>query len=318
MVRGLFADDRWSIDTMGGFSSDTTAGLISASDLVVVFGASLNRWTTRGGTLLKSAQVVQIDTDPHAFGRDYDVDRAVLGDSELVADALVQMVPPARAARYRTPHVEEKIRTSLLWRDVPFEDTSTSTQIDPRTLTIALDDLVPADRSVTFDGGNFCAYPAMFLGVRPGAYCMPLAFQSIGLSLGAGIGAALARPDRVSVVGVGDGGFMMSLVELDTAVRLQLPLLVVVYDDHAYGAEVHHFDGPGVSMDTVTFPDTDLAAIARGFGCEGAVVRSEQDLVAVDDWLRRGARAPLVIDAKMTSFPSWMLAHTFAHEENAT
>ena len=72
-------------------------------------------------------------------------------------------------------------------------------------------------------------------------YCLPLGFQCIGLSLAASIGAALAQPHRLPVVGVGDGGFMMSLVELDTAVRLRLPLVVVVYNDSAYGAEVHHF-----------------------------------------------------------------------------
>jgi thiamine pyrophosphate-dependent acetolactate synthase large subunit-like protein len=95
-------------------------------------------------------------------------------------------------------------------------------------------------------------------------------------------------------------------------VRLALPLVVVVYDDAAYGAEVHHF--PGYPQETVVFPDTDLAAIARGFGCTGVTVRTVEDLGHVRAWLAGPRTSPLVIDAKITSFPSWVLAHSFADE----
>ena len=76
-------------------------------------------------------------------------------------------------------------------------------------------------------------------------FCFTQAFQSIGLGLASALGAAVARPDRLTVAAVGDGGFLMSATELVTAVRLALPLLVVVYDDAAYGAEVHHFGPDG-------------------------------------------------------------------------
>lgn len=175
--------------------------------------------------------------------------------------------------------------------------------------------MLPAERVVVPDGGNFNGYPAMFLSVPDHhGYCLPLAFQSIGLALGAAVGAAIAAPDRVVIAGVGDGGFMMSLAELDTAVRLQQSLVVIVYNDNAYGAEVHHFAGDDVPMSTVTFPDTDIAAVARGFGCEAVTVRSLDDLKPVTDWVTGPRTTPLVIDAKITSFPSWVLAHTFTAE----
>jgi thiamine pyrophosphate-dependent acetolactate synthase large subunit-like protein len=107
---------------------------------------------------------------------------------------------------------------------------------------------------------------------------------------------------------------MMSLVELDTAVRLGLPLVVVVYNDSAYGAEVHHFGHTGQSLDIVEFPDTDIAAIARGFGCTGITVRSLEDLSGLSDWLDGDRSAPIVIDAKTISFPSWVDAHAFVGE----
>jgi thiamine pyrophosphate-dependent acetolactate synthase large subunit-like protein len=88
----------------------------------------------------------------------------------------------------------------------------------------------------------------------------------------------------------------MSIAELATAVRLGLPLLVVVYDDAAYGAEVHHFGPDGHPLQTVTFPDTDLAAIGRGFGAAGVTVRSAADLAGVADWLAGPRDGPLVVE----------------------
>ena len=145
-------------------------------------------------------------------------------------------------------------------------------------------------------------------------FCFTQAFQAIGLGLGTAIGAALARPDRMPVLGTGDGGFHMAIAELETAVRLRLPLVCIVYNDAAYGAEIHHFnaDGSEPDMSTVTFPDTDIAAIARGFGAEGVTVRRVQDLAAVREWLASDPQAPLVIDAKIASDSgAWWLAEAF-------
>ena len=171
---------------------------------------------------------------------------------------------------YRTPELAARIAREGRWRDVPYTDDSDDGRIDPRTLTIALDDLLPAQRTVAVDSGNFMGYPSMFLSVPDEqGFCFTQAFQSIGLGLATAIGAALARPDRLTVAALGDGGALMAVSELDTAVRLGLPMVVVVYDDEAYGAEVHHF-GPGrPPAGHRPVPDTDLAAIGRGFGCDG-------------------------------------------------
>ena len=67
----------------------------------------------------------------------------------------------------------------------------------------------------------------------------------------------------------------MAITEQETAVRIGRPLLIAVYNDAAYGAEVHHFGvgDPDTDLSTVTFPDTDLASIARGYGAAGVTVR---------------------------------------------
>src|SRR6202041_1505365 len=87
--------------------------------------------------------------------------------------------------------------------------------------------------------------------------------------------------------------------ELETAARLGLRLLVVVYDDAAYGAEVHHFAPLGHDVALVRFPDADLAAIARAAGAQAATVRAAADLDVVGPWLAAPAPGPLVLDAKV-------------------
>ncbi len=312
MARGFFNDDPWNVDVMGGFANPAMAELIRNADLIVAFGASLNRWTTRNGELVAGTTLVQVDVEREAFSLHRTVAAAIQGDAALVAAAVADALGIADRAGYRTPAIAEAISAGRLWRDQPYEPRREDGRIDPRSLAIALDHLLPAERIVTADAGSHTEYTAMYLQVPDDlGFCLPLGFQCIGLALPASIGAALAQPARLPVTGIGDGGFMMSLVELDTAVRLGLPMVIVVYNDSAYGAEVHHFGHSGLPLDIVEFPDTDIAAIARGFGCAGITVRSLDDLSGLRDWLEGDRSKPIVIDAKTISFPSWVDAHAF-------
>ena len=95
----------------------------------------------------------------------------------------------------------------------------------------------------------------------------------------------------------------MGAAELETVVRLGLPMVVVVYDDAAYGAEVHHFGPDGHALDTVRFPETDFAAIARGHGFDAVTVRSVEDLAAVASWVAGRRSSPAATTSKAST--SW-------------
>ena len=306
VAHGLFADSPWSLGISGGFATPRTAELIAGADLVVGWGCALNKWTTRKGDLL-GGTVVQVDVDPAAFGAHNRVDLGVVGDVAQTASDVLAALDGSTQDGCRTSPVGP-----VRWRDVPHEDESTSDRIDPRTLSARLDALLPAARVVSVDSGNFMGYPSAYLSV-PDQYgfCFTQAFQSIGLGLATAIGAALARPDRLSVAALGDGGFLMGVAELETVVRLGVPMVIVVYDDAAYGAEIHHF-GPDADLSSVTFPDTDLAALAEGFGCAGLTVRTVADLDGVTAWLAGPRDRPLLVDAKLTNDGgSWWLAEAF-------
>src|SRR5260370_14081640 len=131
-------------------------------------------------------------------------------------------------------------------------------------------------------------------GGGEGGCCLTQALQAMGLGLATAIGAAVARPDRLTVAALGGGGALMGVSELETVARLGLPMVVVVYDDEAYGAEVHHFGPDGDPLDTVRFPPADIAAIGRGFWFEGVTVRSAEDVAAVRGWLYGPRARPLL------------------------
>jgi acetolactate synthase-1/2/3 large subunit len=323
-AKGLFRGNPWDLDVSGGFATPLAAELIGAADLIVGWGCSLNMWTMRHGRLIgPDTTVVQVDDDVSAIGAHRPVDLAVLGDAALTGRAVLAALAGQGGPGYRSPQLQARIAREGRWRDVPYPDEGArgmdgpgedgEGRIDPRTLTIALDDLLPAERMVAVDSGNFMGYPSMFLSVPDArAFCFTQAYQSIGLGLASAIGAALAQPDRLPVAALGDGGALMGVSELETVVRLRMPMVIVVYDDEAYGAEVHHFGPDGHALDTVRFPPADIAAIGRGFGCAGVTIRGPQDLAPVREWLAGPRDRPLVIDAKVTSGSgSWWLEEAF-------
>ena len=315
--RGLFNGDPFNLDVSGGFATPVAAELISGADLVIAWGCALSMWTTRHGTLISDdATIIQVDANPGALSVHHRVDLGIPSDVSTAARALITELDRRgqRAEGYRTPTIAKRVAEEGRWRGVLFEPEAEPGRIDPRTLTIALDDLLPAERTVATDSGNFMGYPAMFLEVPDEhGFVFTQAFQSVGLGLATALGAAIARPDRLTVAALGDGGALMGASELETAVRLGLnDLLVVVYDDEAYGAEVHHFGPHGDSLANVRFPPADLAAIARGHGYAAATVRAGEDLAPVRSWLAGPRDRPMLIDAKVTrGRPSWWLEEAF-------
>jgi len=153
---------------------------------------------------------------------------------------------------------------------------------------------------VASDSGHFCGWVPRYLRVpNARASCLSHSFQSVGLGLASAIGLAIANPGKLAVLGAGDGGFLMSISDLETALRLKLRLCILVYNDSSYAAEVHYFRRQGYSIDIVQFPDTDFAAIARGYGARAATVRTLADLDPLRAWVAEGAPGVFVIDAKI-------------------
>jgi len=300
MADGLYRDSPWSLGICGGFASPRAARIMGDADAIVAFGASLNDFTLHGGRLLDpGATLVQVDLD--AAPTVSRVDLCVTGDAAQVAGVLLEGVHARglTASSWRDDVASDIGLTG--WEHEPYDDASTTSRIDPRSLSLALARLLPAKRTLVMDGGHFVGWPAMYWpSADPSAFVFTgAAFQTIGLGFAGAVGAAVGRTDRTTVVALGDGGALMGLPELETLIRVSRSALVVIFNDAAYGAEVHMYRPLVTDTSPAAFGDTDFAAVARAFGARSATVRTVADLAGLRAWRAAGCHGTYLLDCKV-------------------
>lgn len=298
--KDMFRDHPYNLGIVGSFSHSAGRRVMQEADCVLVFGASLNRYTTNDGTSLPDAPVIHVDACREHIGRFHWADLAVVGDARLVAHQLLGAVSQriSEDAPLRSDEARSRLASFSLWDD--FEPAQTQHTLDPRTLLLHLDRLLPEDRAVVTDNGNFFGFVPPHIAVpTPDRFKLSSDFAVIGLGLGTAVGTVVGRPAPQTVLIIGDGGLLMSLGELESVARLGLPLIIVVMNDCAYGAERHFLELRNFSGRTAMSPDADFAPIAEAFGIEAHTVRTVEQLQALGPLLSE-RQSPLLIDCKIT------------------
>jgi len=177
--------------------------------------------------------------------------------------------------------------------------------LDPRAVAVRLAALLPEDRVVVSDGGHFIGWANMYWPVAsPDRMIMVgTAFQAIGQGFPSVAGAATALPEATVVLTTGDGGGLMAVADLETAVRTAGGRgMAVVWNDAGYGAEVHLYGRKGLATGPMLIPDVDFAGLARAVGAEGVVVRTLADLDRLASWVATPAteRPFLLLDCRIS------------------
>ncbi|MCD2444182.1 thiamine pyrophosphate-dependent enzyme [Agromyces sp. SYSU K20354] len=299
--RGVFPDERYDLGVAGGFGADEAMRLVHEADVAVVFGASLNQFTMRFGELFApGTRVVQVDVA--AAATHPNVSSFLRADAGVVARALVDElhVIGASPSGWR-----ESVDVAAARAYEAGDRVAPDGRLDPRAVAARIGELLPEDRVVVSDGGHFIGWANMYWPVAsPDRMIMVgTAFQSIGLGFPSVPGAALARPDSTIVLTTGDGGGLMALADLESAVRVARGRgLAVVWNDAAYGAEVNLYGLKGLAEAPMLIPETDFAGLAAAVGAEGVVVRELADLDRLADWAARPAdeRPFLLLDCRIS------------------
>ncbi|GAB3559468.1 thiamine pyrophosphate-binding protein [Spelaeicoccus albus] len=297
--RGSFPDSRYDLGVAGGFGQEKAMALVHGADVAVVLGASLNQFTTRFGSLFApGTRVVQIDIGDRATN-----DRVtdfVRSDAKSAAAGLAARLDGTPSSGWR-----ESIDFAPLRERDRGDDVAPDGRLDPRNVAHRIGELLPDDRVVVSDGGHFIGWANMYWPVASPDRMMMVgtAFQSIGLGLASVPGAAAAHPESTIVLTTGDGGGLMALADLETAVRTAGGRgMAVVWNDTAYGAEVNLYGLKGLAEEPMRIPQVDFAAVARGFGADGVAVGALDDLSALADWAARPAseRQFLLLDCRVS------------------
>ena len=311
--KDLFCGHPYNLGIIGSFSHSIARRMAEQADCVLVFGASLNFLTTSFGTSLPRVPLIQVDAVRSNISRWLNADVALVGDARLVAEQLLAALP----ARSETKPFHDDATRRLISGFDPardFQAANTARTLDPRTLAIELEELLPRDRHLVVDSGNFLSVVPYLSVPDPGCFKMTADFASIGLGFGAALGVAKARPEKTTVLVIGDGGFLMTMGELETVVREDLPMVIVLMNDCAYGAELHFLRLRQQPVAKSVFPDVDFAPIAEGFGFEAATIRTLEDLHKVAPRLRK-PDGPIFLDCKINADVAAPFMSEFAHFE---
>ena len=294
----MFAGHPYNLGIIGSFSTSVARRYIEQADCVMVFGAGLNCFTSSFGQSIPKVPLIQVDRTRDNIGRWFNADVAVIGDARQVAQQLIAATPSRDKAdmAFHADGVKEQIESFDMGED--FQAAHTARTLDPRALGMALDAALPAKRSVVYDAGNFLGVAPYLMVPGPDHFKLTTDFASIGIGFGTALGVAKARPDHTTVLMIGDGGFMMTISELETTVREDLPLVIVVMNDCAYGAELHVLRPRQLPVEKSLFPDIDFADVAACFAFETATIRSLDDLAAIAPMLKN-PQGPILLDCKI-------------------
>ncbi|MFC6954730.1 thiamine pyrophosphate-binding protein [Halorubellus litoreus] len=301
--QGPFDDHPYAPGFVGNIGAPLANELVVESDFVLAVGASLTDYTTDDGHVFADdATIAHIDADPSHIGKHTPVDVAIPGDARLTVDrfetALAELDVDF-SETFWTQNLRRRIADAPRFPDRDYPQTPG--RMDPRDLLPRLDDALPADRNVVVGAGHFAYW--VFDGITvpdPDSLVWPIQFGSIGLGLPAGIGTALAATDAETTVAFcGDGGLMMSIQALETAVRHDAPLVLVAMNDDALGAEYAQLHGKGGHTDSGIVPAPDFTAVATAFGAQSHTVTTLDDLDDALDSISHRPDAPVVLDCKI-------------------
>ena len=260
-----------------GWESANT--VVPQADAIIAIGAHMDVYSTafKHGIFSSSARLVHHTAAPGHIGIVFPVDVAITGSTASMIAGLTARAAKAGlrkawidVAKVRDKHDSE--RAAIVKPD--------AFPIQPQFVAHTIREVLPANGIVVVDAGNAGKHVRnYFRSYEPGTFISIEDWGSVGGAFPIALGAKLARPDRPVVAAAGDMGAMCNLAELETAMRENIPVVLVVFNDEGLGNErafqqVHY----GGRLFAVDYRNPDFAALARAFGAHGEQVRKPQDL----------------------------------------
>ncbi len=280
-----------SLGAVGLQQQDYVSCGLDRADVVVCVGYDLVEWSPSRWNPERNKRIIHVDPSPAEVDACYEVAVSVHGAIEV---CLLQIAAQAQA-RAAGPGgnlstLKESIRSAF-----EAEAADESFPVKPQRLVRALREALRDDDIVVSDVGAHKLWIArMFSCAVPNTCIISNGFASMGIGLPGAIGAKLLYPEKRVIAACGDGGFLMNVQELETAVRAGTNVVVVIFEDGNYGVirwkQMRQYGRPAF----VEFGNPDFVRLAESFGCKGYRVTATSELPAIlDEALRQ--RVPSVV-----------------------
>ena len=293
-------------DTHPSVIAAMRGGVMSEADVVITVGRRLDFQLAYGSPAVFSrARFLRIADTPGELRDNRRGEVEVLATPSLALAALVRALDgrprsldTGWATALRSRHLERAARLAESMRNAA---DGSDGRIHPNRVIAEVQQAVGTDAVLVADGGDFLSFTRV--GMQCGAYLDPGSLGCIGIGTGFGIGAALACPGRAVAVLTGDGAFGFNAMEIDTAARHRVPLLIVVANNGAWQIEVHDQTVTHGKVVGTRLQHADHAAMARAFGLHGERVERAADLAPALQRALAEVRAgrPALLDVLVTS-----------------
>ena len=293
------------VGVVGSYSAPYTNEIVHEADLVLYVGCHAGDQATHDWTVPRpGTAIVQIDVDGAETGRNYPDVTPVVGDPGL---ALADLRAACDGAGTRDWAEAAGARVAAWQAQQDEARGSVAAPLRVERLCHELSEVLPENAVLVADTGYSCIWTATMVELKHAGQTYLRAAGSLGWSFPAALGAKCGAPDRPVVCFCGDGAFYYHLPELETARRRNIPVVVVVNNNSAFGQglpKVHamYGDTPGDPDEIIRFGPTNFADVARAFGVEGLRVASSADLrPALERAL--SLEAPVVVDVVTDAEP---------------
>lgn len=293
---------------VGHFGLSTANSLLTDADVVLGLGCQFRNVNTLNWQLINpNAKIIQVEPDPLEIGRQYAVSIGVHADSGLFLKDLLGLI----ADKGIKPSADKAIVDVIAKRK---KDEKTryyaadlaSTPIKPQLITKVLEDIAPKDAIYVVGSGHHTHFANYVQVSEPDQYHWCVGSGTMAWAFPAALGIKLARPDRKVIVPIGDGDFGMNAQEIETSVRENLPVTVIIYNDVSFGAlrifqKMQHA-GRYIGSN---FGETDWVKLAEAYGAKGMRVDNPADLEGA---LKRAIASDVttIVDVRIDP---WELAH---------
>lgn len=282
--KGAISED-WdlAVGVMGRNSRRVANDTVRQCDAVLAIGTRLGGLATHRWTLpFDEKRLIQIDSNAEILGHNYQAEMTVLADARTALEAGIADVEARGLKRERTAWAKKIAGDVANWRTHAAKLALEKPEdgIHPAEILARLKEVMSPDDIIGADTGALGSWVGSLYPVKQGKTFVR-ANGSLGWVVAGAMGAAIAAPDRRTVAVTGDGGVLYHLAELETALRLDIPIVIVVLNNASLASEYHtqarRWQGHYV-RDVIDYRDVDFAAVARAFGAHGVRVTEGGDL----------------------------------------
>jgi acetolactate synthase-1/2/3 large subunit len=304
MAKGVISDkSERHLQTIGIKEADHSQIAMREADLVIAVGCDLVEYSPKNWNRQLDKKIIHIDFTLAEVDTYYPPTIEIAADIEYTIDALLNELEQLkkeypnlkRLTRSEVPLIFRKIKEEVVWRVDRYKN-DFSYPIKPEKLVTDVRNVFDENDVVISDVGAHKLWIAkVYNTYSPNTCLITNGFCSMGFALPGAIAAQLARPNRKVVAMCGDAGFLMNVQELETAVRLNLPIIIVVWCDSDLGMiSLKQIDEFGRSAFT-KFSNPDFVKLAESFGAIGYCVKSTQEFTRVLKKAKKSTYIPVIV-----------------------